>query len=283
MRLIDVSGGANAMPTVHVDAPLHARATQFDDVTTGTGDIAITTPDQMVGLDVTLYDGQTGKPLASTSYDSSTTQIMPLSRWAQSFPAFTKALHCATAGTRVSIAMAPGGVTSATAQSFGMSPTDTMVAVVDVRKVFLAAADGSLVYNSGFGLPSVVRAPGGRPGVIVRDNNPPKTLRIELLKRGDGQKVTGHEPVILHYTIVNWQSKTLAQTTWNGAPHVVDLASQSKGFRDAVVGQRVGSQVMAVIPPSDGASGTTETQIAVIDILGVTTTAATQQEQQQQQ
>lgn len=281
MRMIDVSGAADTAPTVHIDTPLHTADTQFDDVRAGTGNVPITTAAQMVGLDVTLYDATTGAPLAATSYDSSTTRVMPLSTWAQSFPAFKAALHCATTGARVAIAMAPGGTTAATAQSFGVGPDTSMVAVVDVRQVFLAAANGSPVYNSGFGLPSVVRAPNGRPGVIVRDNNPPAKLTVEVLKQGAGQKVTGNAPVVLHYTVVNWKSQTLAETTWTGAPHIVTLSTQSKGFRDAVVGQRVGSQVMAVIPPADGAQGTTQTQIAVIDILGVTTAAAAQQQQQQ--
>jgi peptidylprolyl isomerase len=57
----------------------------------------------------------------------------------------------------------------------------------------------------------------------------------------------------------------------------VTPASKSKGFDAALKGQTVGSQVMAIIPKSDGSSDAKDTQIAVIDILGIGPAATTQQ------
>lgn len=277
MGLISVSGSSDARPTVDVHTPLHAATTQFADAIRGTGTIPITSDAQMVVLDVDLVSATTGKQIVSTQYSGDLSQVFAVSRWAQQFPAFTKALHCATAGTRVAIAIAPGGVQASSMQSLGLAADDSLVAVVDVRQVYLAAADGAPVYNEGFGMPAVVRAPGGRPGLVVPDGAAPQSLRVELLERGSGPTVTSSDSVLLHYTIVNWTDKTVADTTWDGEPQIVTLAQKSKGFQKAVVGQRVGSQVMAIIPKADGSSDAKDTQVVVIDILGVVPAGTTQQ------
>lgn len=269
MNLISVTGSAAAAPTVDVDTPLHAKTTQFKDVEAGTGDIPITSDSQMIVLDVALVSAKTGKTLVTTAYDGDKSTVYPVSQWVQSFPAFETALHCATAGTRTVVAIAPGGVPEGSLSSLGMSKGDSLVAVLDVRKVYRAAADGADVYNGGFGMPAVVRAPDGRPGVIVPDGQAPTTLKIELLKRGDGEKVDAAHPVLLQYTVVNWSDKSVASTTWDAQPEFVTLSTKSKGFQQAVAGQTVGSQVLAVIPPADGESGVKDTQIVVIDILGI--------------
>lgn len=269
MGLISVSGSVSSAPTVDVDTPLHATKTQFTDVEAGTGEIPITSDSQMIVLDVALVSATTGKTLVTTAYDGDKSTVYPVSQWVQSFPGFEPALHCATAGTRTVVAIAPGGIPEASLSSLGMSKGDSLVAVLDVRKVYRAAADGARVYNDGFGMPAVVRAPDGRPGVIVPDSSAPSSLRIQLLKRGSGEKVDAARPVLLQYTIVNWSDKSVASTTWDAQAEFVTLSTKSKGFQKAVEGQTVGSQVLAVIPPADGASGVKDTQIAVIDILGI--------------
>ncbi|UUT35426.1 hypothetical protein [Microbacterium elymi] len=195
MGLISVSGSESTAPTVDVRTPLHTKTTQFADVTAGNGSVPISTDSQVVALDVSLVSATTGKKLVSTAYSADQTSAFALSRWTQSFPAFGPALHCATAGTRVAIAIPPDGVEPSSAQSLGLTKDESVVAVIDVRQVFLSAADGSHVYNSGWGKPAVVRAPGGRPGVIVPDSPAPQSLSVSVLKRGDGEKVTGEQPV----------------------------------------------------------------------------------------
>ncbi|WP_308493821.1 FKBP-type peptidyl-prolyl cis-trans isomerase [Microbacterium terrisoli] len=274
MAQIQVAGPTTSKPIVDVDAPLHTTTTQFKDVTRGDGAVPISSAKQMVVLDVALVSATTGKPLVATAYNGDQTQAVPLDRWATQFPAFVDALHCATAGTRVALAIAPGGLEASSAQNLGLGPKDSLVAVVDVRRVYLGAANGALVYNSGWGMPAVVRAADGRPGVVIRDAAAPQNLKIWTLKRGDGEKVTGDAPVMVNYTIVNWTDKAVADTTWDSTPQAITLSDKSKGFRDAVEGQTVGSQVMAVIPKIDGSPDAKDTQVAVIDILGIAPKAA---------
>jgi len=150
------------------------------------------------------------------------------------------------------------------------------VAVVDVRKVYLPKADGADQFNVGQGLPSVVRGPDGRPGIIVPDAAPPSELVVQTLKKGDGPTVTGDAPVRVHYTGVTWDDRAVFETTWDAEPQSVDLETMIPGFAEALDGQTVGSQVLVVIPPDQGYGDQAQgpvpadsTLVFVVDILGI--------------
>jgi peptidylprolyl isomerase len=105
-----------------------------------------------------------------------------------------------------------------------------------------------------------------------------------VLKKGSGPKVKEGEPVTVHYTGVLWDTKKVFDSSWkSGAPATFPISGVVPGFGKAMVGQTVGSQVIAVIPPADGygpdgnqqdpntpdqISGT-DTMVFVIDILAV--------------
>jgi peptidylprolyl isomerase len=162
------------------------------------------------------------------------------------------------------------------AQGFGLAEDDTAVAVIDLRKVYLPAADGQNRFNSGFGLPTVVRAPDGRPGLIIPDGAPPTDVVVQTLKKGTGETVTGDQPVRVHYTGVVWGEDEAFDSTWDGEPASLTLDGVVPGFAEALEGQTVGSQVMVVVPPeqgygdqAQGAIPADSTLVFVIDILGL--------------
>jgi peptidylprolyl isomerase len=156
---------------------------------------------------------------------------------------------------------------------------DSIVIVVDVRKTYLARADGTNQVMGG-GLPAVVLGPDGRPGITVPAAAAPKRLEVADLKTGSGAVLQPGDTAIVHYTGVLWNDNTVFDSTWqNGSPVSLPLKTGSggvvKGFVAALKGQRVGSQVLAVLPP-DEAYGSTgngsvpanATLVFVVDILG---------------
>ena len=267
--LITVKGAVGAAPDVTMHTPLHTQKTVYRTVDRGDGHPGITSSSQMVVVDAAFYDGTSGKPLVRTAYSNDLTQVFQLSQIAKQFPGLRAPLECASAGSRVVTALAPNGLASGVAASLGISPDDSVVAVVDVRKVYLAAADGTNVYNQGWGMPAVVRAPDGRPGVVVPSSSEPTNLTVEVLKRGSGAVVENDSQVRVHELVVNWSDKSVASTTWDTQPVSLPVSQQPKGIRDALLNQPVGSQVMAIVPSSDGTSGQSGTQIYVFDILGI--------------
>ena len=273
--LVEISGPIDDEPNADIRTPLRASAERFVDVETGQG-TPITTENQLVVLDFTLFSGETGENLVSSPYDGELTRITPMTQWTQLIPGLGNALHCATEGTRVVVTVPPGGIDPEAASGLGVADDASSVAVVDVRKVYLPAADGAAQFNADRGVPTVVRAPDGRPGIIVPDAVAPSEVIVQTLLKGDGPEVTGDVPVRVHYTGVTWDERTVFDTSWDGEARPLELDAMIPGFAEALRGQTVGSQVLAVIPPDQGygdqGSGSVPpdaTLVFVIDILGL--------------
>ncbi len=275
MDLIAVSGSTSSVATVDVYAPFSTSATQYEDVRTGSGP-ALTTDTQLAVIDVTLVAGDSGEFIGSTPYDGDLSATVAMSQVYALYPGLEEGLTCATEGSRVAIALAPDGVEPTNAERLGLAADESAVAVVDLRKVYLPHAEGTLQFNSGYGLPSVVRAEDGRPGIIVPDGEAPEELVVQTLIKGDGEEVTGEQAVRVHYTGVTWADKEVFDSSWDGEPSSMSLDSVVPGFAQALEGQTVGSQVMVVIPPELGYGDQTQgsipagsTLVFVIDILGL--------------
>ena len=275
MDLVTVTGDVEDEPDVEIYTPLSVPELAYEDVVTGDG-TAITTENQLMVIDVAVFNGATGEPIIATPYDGDLSRVTSTAQWTQTFPGFEDALDCATEGSRIAIAMTQDDLGEGMAGRFELDEGDSLVTVVDVRKVYLAAADGQNQFNSGFGLPSVVRAPDGRPGLIIPEGAPPTDLAIQTLKKGSGEKVTGEQPVRVHYTGVVWGEDEPFDTTWDAEAASLTLDAVVPGFAQALEGQTVGSQVMVVIPPDEGYGDEDQgpipggsTLVFVIDILGL--------------
>lgn len=277
MDLISVSGSFGDQPDVEVRAPFHTSETAFEDVVEGEG-TPIRTDDQPLVLEVSLISGETGEQLVSTPFDGNTEleRVVNLERWAMTFPAFPDALHCATEGSRVAIALAPGDVEALMAEQLGLGDDESAVAVVDVTKVYLNSAAGTLQYNDARGLPTVVRAPDGRPGVIIPDAAPPEDLVVQTLVKGTGPEVQEDDTVRVQYTGLTWDEREVFDSTWDSSSASLTLDQVVPGFAEALRGQTVGSQVQVVIPPDQGYGDQERpgipagsTLVFVIDIVGI--------------
>jgi peptidylprolyl isomerase len=84
---------------------------------------------------------------------------------------------------------------------------------------------------------------------------------------------------VVHYSGFLWNEGTQFDSSWeNGQPAEFEVAEGSliSGFVKALVGQKVGSQVVAIIPPSEGYGDqgndsipANSTLVFVVDILGI--------------
>ena len=273
--LVTVSGDVGSKPDVSVRTPFHVDSTSFADLEVGTGP-ALSSANQAVVLDLTILNGETGEVAYSSPYDGDLSRVATTTAWAQSVPAFESALKCATEGSRIVVALEPGGIEPESAASLGLKEDESAVAIVDVQKAYLARAQGSLVYNDALGLPTVVRAPDGRPGIIVPDASAPSKLVVQTLIKGEGPEVTGDVPVRVHYTGVTWADHEVFDSSWDSQPASLSLDSVVPGFAEAVKGATVGSQLLVVIPPDLGYGDTEKagipagsTLVFVIDVLGL--------------
>ena len=270
--LIEVSGSTESAPDVEVRTPFHVEESTSYVVSEGDG-ARITDEGQSVALDISLFSGATGEPLVATAYSDAAIQPVSLARWSQTFPALPAALQCATEGSRVVVALAGDGVAAEAAPGLGLEEGDSAIAVVDVRRAFLPRADGANQYAEAHGLPTVVRAPDGRPGIIVPEAVAPTEPVAQVLKKGDGDEVAAASSMVLHFTSVNWDDPKGQElrTTWDTEPTVVGLDGVPPAVADALLGATVGSQIMVVEPAIDGADGQSPVPatVFVVDILGI--------------
>ncbi|WP_040164460.1 FKBP-type peptidyl-prolyl cis-trans isomerase [Microbacterium gorillae] len=282
LRAVSVTGDVGKDAKVKAPAPMQVTTPERDQLVEGTGR-QITSTEQVVKVEYTLMSSATGAVLGST-FGSTSGQgagYAPLSSLFQSVPPLATDLMCAREGARIVAAVPVSALDPSVAQGAGLNKSDGIIAVMDVVSAMLPSAEGSLVFNSANRLPSVVRAPDGRPGVIVPDGSAPTTLTTQTLIAGDGAKIDEKkDTLVVQYTGVGWTDKTVFDSTWeNKSPAALKGgAEMPPGFADALKGATVGSQIMVVVPKSEAAakssSGTyqhptDQALVYVIDVLGV--------------
>lgn len=274
-KLVTVTGDFGKEPKVTVPTPLDVTSTTTSDLIVGEGR-TVSTPKQLLAMDVALYSGDTGKKVVATEFNGDLTRLSNSESWSTQIPGIAQALECATEGTRMVVGIAPEDLGEQTAAGFDLAEDESLVAVIDVLKVFYPHAEGELQFNGALGLPTVVRAPDGRPGIIVPDATPPADLVVQTLIKGDGPVVTGEVPLRVHYTGVTWNERTVFDSSWDKVPAQFDLSRVIPGFAEGLKGQTVGSQVLLVVPPAQGYGDQPQTGIPanstlvfVVDILGL--------------
>ncbi|WP_139417151.1 FKBP-type peptidyl-prolyl cis-trans isomerase [Agromyces laixinhei] len=277
---VTVKGEFGEAPRVTFPTPLAPEETQCTEIITGDDEHLAAGQMALVGLAV--YNGATGEELQVTGFGGDTGEPVPLASSETTLPGLAKALSCGSVGSRVA-AVVPekDGFGPNGNQQLGIAPGESLVFVLDIQRAFLPRANGAVRLTRD-GFPAVVLAPDGRPGITVPKSDPFETTEVEVLKEGSGQVVESGDSVVVHYTGVTWADGEVFDSSWEkGAPTIMTVSDGADsqaipGFSKAIVGQKVGSQVAVVIPPSDGygdqASGpipANSTLFFVIDILGV--------------
>ncbi len=209
----------------------------------------------------------------------------------QIVPGVAKKLPGVKVGSRVVLVTPPAdGFGEQGNPQVGVSPTDSLVFVFDILNAFGADAlvDGKPAKSApGAALPTV--AAGRNPKITVPKVDPPKALVAQDLLVGAGEKVAEGQQIVAQYTGVIWRDNSVFDTSWKAgrgpfAARIAETNMQTgepgviKGWVDGLVGKRVGSRILLVIPPKlgygkDGNAQAgikgTDTLVFVVDILGV--------------
>jgi len=157
------------------------------------------------------------------------------------------------------------------------------VLVVDVLGSYqkTAGAHGTREVVNGTGLPTVgTSSPGTAPPVHIPQTGPPATLQARTLIEGTGPVVKKGRLLVAQYEGLIWRTGKVFDSSWKrGVPAGFQIGSGQviKGWDISLVGKRIGSRVLLVVPPADGygKQGSaqagikgTDTLVFVIDILG---------------
>lgn len=278
-KSVKVSGAIGSEPRADFPTPLIAKSGELTIVKQGTGDPIY--PGQTVEYVVSRFVPDTGEYMGSIGIDQPARGVIGSEPGAGKDP-YADMLACTSVGDRVVITTDVASALGDTYDPETMTGGDqTLVLVYDVTAAYLGKANGwDQLPQAGF--PSVVLAPNGQPGITVPGGEAPTELKIATLKAGTGATVEEDSNVVLHYTGVGWETGTVFDSSWTsqtGAPVTFQPSGVVGGFAEALIGAKVGSQVIAVIPPGaeygypdgsgpQGPDGNV-TMIFVIDILGI--------------
>ncbi|MFE5844670.1 FKBP-type peptidyl-prolyl cis-trans isomerase [Streptomyces niveus] len=166
-----------------------------------------------------------------------------------------KGLEGQKVGSRVELVIPPDLGYGAQGQG-DIKPNATLVFVVDILKATQVptTAKGTEVAQDNADLPKVgVNADGKAPKVTIPKTDPPTKLVSNYVLESKGEAVKATDTVVLNYEALLWKdAKTFDSTYKNGKTVTFPLPQLTlKGLKDGVVGKKVGSRVLVVIPPAD--------------------------------
>jgi peptidylprolyl isomerase len=274
---VEVSGKADAKPVVDVHAPFAATKTDRRVLTNGTG--APIKTGQRVTIDYLGINGTDSKEF-DTTYGKPDRATFTLDD-SRVIKGMVTGLVGVPVGSRVLIAVPPKdgyGTTGAT--DAGIGPTDTLLFVIDVKSAstVLKRAAGAPVKNKP-SLPQVKLDKAGKPTITLPKGKAPSGLTVQPLINGTGAKVVKGQTITVHYTGVIWPGGKVFDSSWtSGSPasFPIGVGKVIVGWDEGLVGRKVGSQVLMVIPPDKGygVAGKseagikgTDTLVFVVDIL----------------
>jgi peptidylprolyl isomerase len=281
--LSSVTIKAGKTPTLHLPkTPFKVTKTAVKVVKPGTG--ATVKKGQNVSVNYVLVDGRDGKQ-AGTTFGAQP-QTFPADP-AQVIPGIAKGIIDQKVGSRVLVGISPtdGFKSQNGNQQLGIQANDSLVLMMDIRKADtpLPHAEGTAVPPKA-GLPvAKVNAAGDSATFTLPKTAVPTKLIVQPLIKGKGAVVKKGQTLWAKYTGVIWKTGKVFDSTSQHpgkAPtsFPIGVGQVIPAWDSGLVGQRVGSRILLVVPPkygygskgtSDGTIKGTDTLVFVVDIVDV--------------
>ena len=244
---VTVKGKFGEKPKVSFDAPMVVDKTGKSVISEGKGDTVA--EGEQVTAQMTLISGTSGKVIES-SYDSKSPAGFPMDKTQISEELYT-ALLDTKVGSRVLMSL------NGSAQEG--QPAQTLVYVIDIEKTTkpLTRAEGKKVDQSKNPV-TVEWADNGEPSISKPEGKAPKKLETYTTIEGKGPEVTKGQSVAVHYSGWLWDDNSkYFDSSWQDGrgPFAVDPVGQAQvieGWNEGLVGAKVGSQIVLVVPPDKG-------------------------------
>lgn len=276
---ISVDGAFGSVPVISFDGPLTAASTERTVLNEGDGETAAN--GDTVLIEYTVFNGETVTELASTGFIGVNAERFPIDTSSPQLVGFSRLLDCATVGSRLAGVIPPSeGFGEQGVPELGLTGSESLVFVIDVMGIVpppLERAEGA-AQDAPEGFPTVELDESGAPTITLPAGEPGTEFDLAVLILGEGPVVQDGQTVTVHYTGLNWNTGQIFDSSWQrGVPADFPTSGVIQGFRDALVGQTVGSQIIAIIPPDlgygpsggtpDGSIGPNDVIVFVVDIL----------------
>lgn len=277
-----VSGAFGSAPTIKLLSSKPPKITEVSIVTRGTGQAL-----QVGELAVVDDFGRTWRSAATfqdTFGDAQPPDTLPVGTGTIQLTGLDRALVGVPVGSRVLVLLPPsaGFGNVASALPTGVTKTDTAVLVFDVRAAYAgnAGPTGTAVASGGGALPTVSGALTSKPVIAIPKTAAPTALSTTTLIQGSGAVTASGNELVVQYVGQIWATGKEFDSSWSRsqpAGFSIGVGEVIPGWDKALVGVKVGSRLLLVVPPADGygsagqsAAGIsgTDTLVFVVDILG---------------
>ncbi|RGE21042.1 FKBP-type peptidyl-prolyl cis-trans isomerase [Leucobacter sp. wl10] len=305
---VEVKGNVGSGLKLTSKTPVSAKKYERSVLKPGKGGTA--KDGQAVSVAMTMFSGSDGSVVQELPESSVPFSKNGLTGWAY------EGLRCATTGEQAAV-IAPYAEVFGKAKPEqtgvpGITEKDSIVIVMEFGKItdakdapaqpgtlkpdqLLKKAEGT-AKKAPSGFPAVELAKDGSPTITMpKGAEAPKDLSIATLIQGNGDKVQPGDRVYVNYRGVIWRTGEEFDSSWSrGQPAPFVTNEVVPGFTKALEGQKVGSQIIAILPPAEGYGPNTaaqlkrgnpnldvtndDTLVFVFDILG-TVPAGSQQAQ----
>ena len=255
---ITVTGAAGAKPTITLPSkPFSVGGPVVRTISDGAGPAL--SDGQIIQFNSLAVQGSDGTE-GSSSYGAAPETVALSSTGLNSD--LYKALVSSHVGARVLLAVP--------------STNGTVVGVLDILGTIPSRATGTPVTPPA-GLPTVTLGADGAPTLKPASGAAPTSLVVQPLIQGTGAPVATGQSITVQYSGWLWDGTAFDSSWTKGTPLSGLTIGQNqviKGWDQGLVGQKVGSQVLLIIPPDLGYGATAQgsipansTLVFVVDIL----------------
>ena len=292
-KALKVEGEVGVDAKITSKTPVAAKALERSVLKEGEGKIA--EKGQTMNVAMTMFNGADGSAIQQAPASDVPLDGELLAPWAY------EGLRCALPGEEVTV-VAPfeeffGADTDPAATGVeGITKKDSIVVVMQVGKISDATAPvgepGTLELDKLLdkaegkakaapeGFPTVKLAKNGEPTITMpKGAKAPDKLEVATIIEGEGEEVKPGDRVYVNYRGVIWRTGEEFDSSWSRGEPANFLTTQViGGFQKALEGQKVGSQIISVVPAEDGGYGAAgleqqghkpdDVMVFVLDILG---------------
>ena len=237
---VTVKGAYGKTPTVTVKGALKATGVQRSIAIKGSG--ALSATGDTVNAHLSLFDA-TGKKLVDQDAQ------VPLGNTVR--PVFRDALSCVAYGSRTVVTAPASQVYQGGAMPSGVTATDTLILVTDIKSKYTPPAPPKpSAWTTQ--VPTVTFSASGVPSVKL-NGKPINQYALKVLRQGTGPVVKNGDTATVNYYLMNWTTGKFLQSSFGQQPFSFNTVSGVvSGFAGAVVGQKVGTRLVVVLPPKYG-------------------------------
>jgi len=279
-----VSGAFGTTPTVKLLSSKPPKITEVSVVSRGTG--AAVKVGELAVVDDYGRTWRSPATFQDTFGDAEAPDTLPVGTGNIQLTGLDRALVGVPVGSRVLVLLPPsaGFGSVKTGLPTGVTKTDTAVLVFDVRAAYTGDAGpvGTAV-APGAGASALPTVSGGltsKPVMAIPKTAAPAALSATTLIQGTGAVTASGDELVVQYVGQIWATGKEFDSSWSRSlpfGFTLGVGQTISGWDKTLVGVKVGSRLLLVVPPADGygsagesAAGIsgTDTLVFVVDILG---------------